>query len=54
MGSSLIWVGIALVFDDEILDYYNEWTDESHKYIPEIGYVMIGFFIDVLRSKFLK
>lgn len=54
IGSSLIWVGIALVFDDELLDQYNEWSNEQFTYIPEVGYTIIGFFIDIIRSKFIK
>lgn len=54
IGSSLIWVGIALVFDDELLDQYNDWANENYMDIPKVGYVMIGFFIDVIRSRFIK
>jgi hypothetical protein len=54
IGRSLIWVGIVVVFDDEILAKYNHWAAQDYQYVPAIGYTIAGFFIDVIRSKFMK
>jgi hypothetical protein len=54
IGRSLIWVGIVVVFDDEILAKYNEWAEKDYSDIPLIGYTIAGFFIDIIRTKFTK
>lgn len=55
IGRSLIWVGIVVVFDDEIIEKYNMWAAldiklEDHLYY----YTIAGFFIDVIRTKIFK
>ena len=50
---SLVWVGIVVVFDDEIMSQYNEWAAMDYKEIPLYFYTLAGFFIDVIRSKFI-
>lgn len=50
---SLVWVGIVVVFDDEIMSQYNEWAEMDYKEIPLYFYTLAGFFIDVIRSKFI-
>jgi hypothetical protein len=54
IGRSLIWIGIVVVFDDEILATYNEWAADDYVTIPLIGYTIAGFFIDIIRTKFMK
>lgn len=53
VGRSLIWVGLVVVFDDEIESKYNLWAAsdiklENHLYF----YTIAGFFIDLIRSKY--
>lgn len=52
IGRSLIWVGVVIVFDDEILEKYNVWAavDVNLKDHPYF-YTIAGFFIDFIRSK---
>lgn len=50
---SLIWVGIVVVFDDEIMSQYNEWAEMDYKDIPLYFYTIAGFFIDFIRSRFI-
>lgn len=52
VGRSLIWVGLIIVFDDELLSKYNQWAAvdiklDEHRYF----YTIAGFFIDVIRTK---
>lgn len=54
VGSSMIWVGLAVVFDDELLAQYNRIASVDYGSVPLIGYVVIGFLINILRSQFLK
>ncbi len=51
IGRSLIWVGIIVVFDDEILAKYNEWAAMDYVDAPLYMYTMAGFFIDMIRTK---
>lgn len=54
IGRSLIWVGIVVVFDDEILAKYNEWAAMDYHEMPLYMYTIAGFFIDLIRSKYAK
>lgn len=54
IGRSLIWVGIIVVFDDEILAKYNEWAAMDYIEMPLYMYTISGFFIDLVRSKLTK
>lgn len=51
MGQSLIWVGIAVVFDDEILAQYNSWAEMDYHAPEPWMYTATGFFITIIRSK---
>jgi hypothetical protein len=54
IGRSLIWAGIVVIFDDEILAKYNEWAQNDYITPPIYMYTIAGFFIDVIRSKITK
>lgn len=54
IGRSLIWVGVVVVFDDEILSKYNEWAAMDYHEMPLFMYTIFGFFIDLIRSKLTK
>lgn len=54
IGRSLIWVGIIVVFDDEILAKYNHWAAVDYKEAPAYMYTVAGFFIDFIRSQISK
>ena len=48
----MIWVGMIVVFDDELLDKYNTWAAVDVKLEEHLYYYTIaGFFVDILRSK---
>lgn len=51
IGRSLIWVGIVVVFDDEIVGKYNLWAAVDYTEVPLYFYTIAGFFIDVIRTK---
>lgn len=51
IGRSLIWVGIVVVFDDEILGKYNHWAAVDYTEAPLYFYTIAGFFIDFIRTK---
>jgi hypothetical protein len=51
IGRSLIWVGIVVVFDDELLAKYNHWAALDYVETPLYMYTVAGFFIDLIRSK---
>lgn len=51
IGRSLIWVGVIVVFDDELLAKYNEWAAMDYHEMPLYMYTISGFFIDLIRSK---
>ena len=53
IGRSLIWVGVVVVFDDEIMAKYNAWAAVDYTTIPLYFYTAAGFFIDVIRSKWI-
>jgi hypothetical protein len=54
IGRSLIWVGVVVVFDDELLAKYNEWAAMDYHEMPLYMYTIAGFFIDFIRSRFTK
>ena len=51
LGRSLIWVGIVVVFDDEIIGKYNQWAAVDYTEIPLYFYTIAGFFIDFIRTR---
>lgn len=51
IGRSMIWVGLIVVFDDEIMGKYNVWAAVDYIEIPLYFYTIAGFFIDVIRTK---
>lgn len=53
MGRSLVWVGIVVVFDDEIMGKYNQWAAMDYTEIPLYFYTIAGFFIDLIRTKII-
>lgn len=53
VGRSLVWVGIVVVFDDEILGKYNHWAAVDYQEMPLYMYTVAGFFIDLIRSKII-
>jgi hypothetical protein len=54
IGRSLIWGGIIVIFDDEILAKYNEWAEYDYIDMPLYMYTVAGFFVDVIRTKITK
>lgn len=53
LGRSLIWVGVVIVFDDEIIGKYNHWAAVDYSEIPLYFYTIAGFFIDLIRTKII-
>lgn len=53
IGRSLVWVGLVIVFDDEILGKYNQWAAVDYVEMPLYMYTVAGFFIDFIRSKII-
>lgn len=53
IGRSLIWVGLVVVFDDEIIRKYNQWAEIDYVEIPLYFYTVAGFFIEIIRSKII-
>jgi len=53
-GQALVWVGMVVVFDDEILRQYNEWAEQDYETALPWMYVASGFFITVIRSRIQK
>lgn len=53
IGRSLVWVGIVVVFDDEIMGKYNHWAAIDYTEIPLYFYTIAGFFIDLIRTKII-
>jgi len=51
---SLVWVGLVVVFDDEILTQYNHWAAKDYEQMPLYMYTIAGFFIDFIRTKITK
>ena len=51
---SLVWVGLVVVFDDEILAQYNHWAAKDYEEMPLYMYTISGFFIDFIRTKITK
>lgn len=49
IGKSLVWVGIMIVLDDEVLGWYNGWAEVDVTDVQPWMYFVGGFFIDSLR-----
>ena len=54
IGSSMIWVGLGVVFDDELLAQYNRIASVDYSEVPLIGYVILGFLINIIKTNILK
>lgn len=54
MGRALVWIGLVIVFDDEILAKYNQWAEVDYSEPMPWMYMAAGFFITVLRTKIGK
>lgn len=53
-GKAMIWVGLVVAFDDEILSRYNAWAEiDYHSPMPWM-YVLSGFFINIISTKVKK
>lgn len=50
--SSLIWIGIVVVFDDELLARYNEVAHVDYTDPPFFMYLLGGFLVDFFRTKY--
>lgn len=50
---SMVWVGLVVVFDDELLAKYNHWAAMDYQAMPLYMYTIAGFFIDFIRSKII-
>lgn len=53
VGRSMIWGGMVVIFDDEIVEMVGHFTG----YVVELDwyyYLVAGFFIDVIRNKITK
>lgn len=50
--SSLIWIGIVVVFDDELLSRYNEIALVDYTDPPFFMYLLGGFSVDFLKTKY--
>jgi hypothetical protein len=54
IGRSLVWVGLVVVFDDEIIGKYNHWAaSDIPNPAPIYFYTLAGFFIDIIRTKII-
>lgn len=54
IGRSLIWVGLIVVFDDEVESKYNQWAAADIKLKEHLYfYTIAGFFIDLIRTKII-
>jgi len=51
---SLVWVGLVVVFDDELLSQYNNWAAKDYEQMPLYMYTVAGLFIDFIRTKITK
>lgn len=54
LGQALVWIGIVIVFDDELLAKYNEWAEIDYAEPVPWMYIAAGFFITLLRTKIGK
>ena len=52
--SALPWVGLVVAFDDELLARYNEWAVLDYASIPWYIYILMGFSIDIVRTRIKK
>ena len=49
---SMIWIGPIIVFDDELLAWYNSVAMVDYEIPPPQMYIVLGFLVDVIRCKF--
>ncbi len=54
MGRALVWIGVIIVFDDEILQQYNSWAEQDYESAEPWMYVAGGFFVTIIRSQIGK
>ena len=54
MFRSMTWVGLLIVFDDEILAQYNHIAMVDYTEPPKWMYLLLGFLTDIIRSKFVS
>jgi hypothetical protein len=54
IGRSIVWAGLIVIFDDEILAKYNQWAEYDYDYPPLYMYTVAGFFVDVIRTRITK
>jgi hypothetical protein len=54
IGRSFIWVGILIVFDDELLSQYNQWAEVDYISPETWMYVFMGFSVDFIRTKIVN
>jgi hypothetical protein len=50
IGRSMLWVGLVVVFDDELLAQYNHWAAMDYTEAPKWLYTIAGFSIDIIRT----
>lgn len=51
---SMLWGGIFIIFDDELLSRYNALANVDYSSSPWWMYVIIGFTVDFIRSYFFE
>jgi hypothetical protein len=54
IGRSMIWVGLIVVFDDELLAQYNSIAHVDYQNAPFWMYMVAGFAVDIVRGNFTK
>jgi hypothetical protein len=48
MLDCLVWVGMLIVFDDEILAWYNHYAHVDYSSPPFFMYIFLGFITNIL------
>lgn len=54
IGRSMVWIGLIVSFDDELLARYNAIALVHYKHPPFWMYILIGFLTDIIRTRFTK
>jgi hypothetical protein len=54
IGRSFVWIGILIVFDDELLLQYNQWAEMDYAATQPWMYIAVGFFVDFIRTKIIN
>lgn len=49
---SMFWVGLAIAFDDELLEWYNGWAEVDYAQLEKWMYFVGGFSIDRIVQQF--